>query len=196
MGGRGSTRWGGYVPKPLVEDALCLDLADLRRAGALSRPTAAGTIEWRGKNRGDFCHAAARFVVGPVFGGARRLDVVFSRAPDEPQNLAKNLTLESYAPNFGGVRWFFRCPECERRVAKLYLAADPGRIGCRRCLGLQYRSAREHDSRIDRLRRDPEALLAALQAPPTPSGFHRMVLALRALDRGVPWMPATRGRTS
>jgi hypothetical protein len=33
MGGRGSTRWGGHTKRPLVEEAICVDLVALRRSG-------------------------------------------------------------------------------------------------------------------------------------------------------------------
>jgi hypothetical protein len=44
---------------------------------------------------------------------------------------------------FGGRRWWFDCPGCRRRVARLYV--PPGRpwFRCRRCHGLTYRSCQE-----------------------------------------------------
>ena len=36
----------------------------------------------------------------------------------------------------GGIRYWFRCPQCSRRVGKLYPNA------CRKCLGLDYKKHR------------------------------------------------------
>ena len=40
----------------------------------------------------------------------------------------------------GGLRWWLHCPRCGRRCAHVYQLA--GNSGCRRCLGLNYRSQR------------------------------------------------------
>src|SRR2546423_10362205 len=39
---------------------------------------------------------------------------------------------------FGGVRWWFLCPKCERRCAKLYLQSYRSVFLCRACLGIGY----------------------------------------------------------
>jgi hypothetical protein len=74
------------------------------------------------------------------------------------------IRLETTPLHFGGGRWWGRCPlvvdgiQCFRRVAKLYLPPGGRYFGCRRCYGLTYASAQEHDKRVDALRRNPEAL--------------------------------------
>ncbi len=42
--------------------------------------------------------------------------------------------------NYGGYRYFFRCPLCQSRMRKLYFAY--GAISCRKCLNLSYYSQR------------------------------------------------------
>ena len=42
--------------------------------------------------------------------------------------------------NFGGVRYWFGCPSCGRRVAVLYLAPGDVYFRCRNCNNLSYRS--------------------------------------------------------
>src|SRR5690242_4782924 len=42
-------------------------------------------------------------------------------------------------PNFGGVMYWFRCPECSRRCAKLYVLESRPVFACRSCHGLAYR---------------------------------------------------------
>ena len=36
-------------------------------------------------------------------------------------------------PNFGGRRWYFICPRCERRCTKIHRPIDRERYLCRRC---------------------------------------------------------------
>lgn len=61
------------------------------------------------------------------------------------------------ACHFGGSRWWFVCSLlidgkcCGRRVRKLYLPPGGRYFGCRRCYKLTYRSAQEHDKRVNRL---------------------------------------------
>ena len=186
MGGPGSTRWRGHRPQPLVEEALALDLTDLRRKGALSLPLCAGTIEWRAKAP-DVCLGRAKWVLQTDSMG-RSLKIVIAR-PGRP-TITSDVILEAVEPRFGGTRWYFCCPidGCDRRALKLYLTPGDDRLGCRSCLGLQYRSVREHDARVDRLRRDPAALLSALHAFNTGrASLSRARVALKALDRGVRW---------
>jgi hypothetical protein len=58
--------------------------------------------------------------------------------------------------NYGGYRWWFRCPKCWRRVEKLYLRGKY--FGCRKCQNLTYLSCQENDKRVNRLLRHPESL--------------------------------------
>jgi hypothetical protein len=44
---------------------------------------------------------------------------------------------------FQGVRYWFHCPQCGRRVGKLYLVNDDGRFTCRICNKLTYESRTE-----------------------------------------------------
>ncbi len=43
---------------------------------------------------------------------------------------------------FGGTRHWFACPACGRRVGVLFVHPITNAIGCRRCLGLEYRKRR------------------------------------------------------
>ena len=42
--------------------------------------------------------------------------------------------------HFGGVRWWFSCPECHLRVGKLYRPPRQQKYACRHCHNLSYRS--------------------------------------------------------
>ena len=83
-------------------------------------------------------------------------------------------------PRFEGCGWWFRCSGCGRRVAKLYLPTAGSWFSCRRCSALQYRSAQEHDARVDRLRREPALLLGILCGEIAASETER-TLALKAV---------------
>jgi len=50
------------------------------------------------------------------------------------------LTVVATRPHFGGVKQWFLCPRCDRRVRKLYCTEPRSGLACRRCLRLRYRS--------------------------------------------------------
>lgn len=52
------------------------------------------------------------------------------------------LALVASRPRFGGLRWWFSCPGCGRRVARLYQALSGGPFQCRHCRNLTYASRR------------------------------------------------------
>jgi hypothetical protein len=43
---------------------------------------------------------------------------------------------------FDGARYWFKCPHCGRRAGTLFVHPLTNAIGCRKCLGLEYRSRR------------------------------------------------------
>lgn len=43
---------------------------------------------------------------------------------------------------FGGTRHWFACPTCSRRVGVLFVHPISSAVGCRLCLGLEYRKRR------------------------------------------------------
>ena len=52
------------------------------------------------------------------------------------------ITLISSKTGFGGTRYWFSCPACQKRVGVLYKHPITEMIGCRVCLGLDYRKRR------------------------------------------------------
>ena len=56
------------------------------------------------------------------------------------------ICFETSRSSFGNVRWWFSCPRCRRRVAKLYLPPQPAEpeFACRQCHQLTYRSVQQH----------------------------------------------------
>jgi hypothetical protein len=81
-------------------------------------------------------------------------------------------------------RHYFLCPgwdesPCQKRVGKLYLPPGEEFLRCRACHHLTYRSAKEHDKRVDALTRSPQELNKALNGTNRP----RALLAFRAVAR-------------
>jgi hypothetical protein len=93
------------------------------------------------------------------------------------------LGLEATEPTFGGVRWWFQCPQCGRRCGVVYLEQSAAcRWACRTCRGLVYPSQREGQTgrRIRRLRKALARAGGAFKATsgmglrsPRPKGMHR-----------------------
>ena len=57
---------------------------------------------------------------------------------------ASGMTIELMTSNmhFGGLRFWFKCPMCERRMGTLFIHPLSQQLGCRGCLGLEYRARR------------------------------------------------------
>ncbi len=97
------------------------------------------------------------------------------------------IRLETTPLHFGGHRWWGICPlvvnnvPCNRRVGKLYLPPGDRYFGCRHCHRLTYRSAQEHDKRVDALRRNPMVLNAIMADPAAHLRSGRALLAIKAL---------------
>jgi hypothetical protein len=52
------------------------------------------------------------------------------------------ILLNKSKTGFGGVRYWFSCPSCQRRSGVLYRHPVSEVLGCRACLGLDYHSHR------------------------------------------------------
>ncbi|HEX8071058.1 MAG TPA: hypothetical protein VF546_13970 [Pyrinomonadaceae bacterium] len=130
MGGFGSTRWGGQPARVTVEG--CYSISALLAPGLVApRPGCAGVWFWP---RGGFAvsYRVAR-------SGA---DLWLALKYEHGRALAQRVRLDATRPHYGGLRWFFRCPLCWRRVRDLHLpAARLTVFGCRRCHALAYESA-------------------------------------------------------
>lgn len=67
--------------------------------------------------------------------------------------IRQEMPLVPTQPNFGGRRWWFKCPmeagqrTCGCRVGKLYLPRRESLFGCRSCHRLTYRSTQKWDDK-------------------------------------------------
>jgi len=53
--------------------------------------------------------------------------------------------------HFGGVRYWFLCPSCRKRIGKLYTPLSGREFKCRHCYNLTYESSQVHNQRVTAL---------------------------------------------
>jgi len=133
MGGRGSGRQA-TKRTGTIESCLSLDVAMLKEHIAVvwagtytgSGQSGPGVVDFRVEREGE------RGLVVQLYGPVNWYS--FARP------VAATFSLESAIPYFGGRRWWFRCPGCDRRARKLYRSTGRILFGCRVCLSLGYES--------------------------------------------------------
>lgn len=135
MGGYGSGRH--YGPKRRVEESISLATSWMLHNDYLDLGVGLRefhTIIWRNY------HNEPRYILTAELEHAASNEMrLYLR------NTGQVVYLHSTALHFGGVRWWFRCPGCGRRCAKLY--HDPGSLFlCRICQDLTYDSCIEGKS--------------------------------------------------
>jgi hypothetical protein len=150
--GSGSSRSSRFLT---VEQCYDLDLADLARAGFVSHPGYAVTGPWSwttngGHRDGEETTVQVRIdrrVKGPEDPDAPARFAIFYGANREPAEDAPAVRGEllTTAPALGGIRFWWRCPQCWRRARVLYAYPAKGRerFACRRCQNLRYYSSNE-----------------------------------------------------
>lgn len=57
-----------------------------------------------------------------------------------------NVLLNRSKTGFGGSRFWFSCPQCNKRIGVLYKHPVSQILACRTCLGLDYRKHRDGNS--------------------------------------------------
>ena len=185
MGGYGSTRWNLHTRKCTVEECLSLDTSRWSEERIL-QPEAVCSGWWRWLNRytGETTSTIGYEVNTTEYGNCRvRLDYTVKKTQERVDYLVR---LQTTRPYFGGQRWWFTCPlfvngfKCDRRVRKLYLPPSARYFGCRHCYNLTYRSAQEHDKRVDFFRKHPWRLMALMRDRESPS-VQDLILGLKAL---------------
>lgn len=146
MGGYGSGR--RYDGKAVVSSHLCIDVAELKKAGVLM-PGAQFDIVFAndfGAITGETDDSAVWFCYAIKQGGDYK---------DELYRVPLSFT----DTQFNGERAWFLCPynQCGTRVKKLYIAH---RLGCRHCLNLSHQS--KNESHMDRMARKADGIRAKL----------------------------------
>jgi len=129
MGGQGS---GRPRSRDAVEDYISLSLPMLLRSDQLFDVSGGRYVGWADRSGRTLLQLTIEMNPSPS---------PFFFIPE----LGQTLILQSTAPHFGGIRWWFCCPgpECGQHRASLYYSPGANRFLCRVCLGLTYRSCQE-----------------------------------------------------
>lgn len=133
MGGSGSTRWLAHWKMTTVEECLQLAIAGLRPGQGKSLADLVGTsgsITWSSGASVGYRVERVNYTL-----------MLYLGYSVNGQSRAQTIRLSETECNYGGVRYWFHCPRCFRRVAKLY--APAGDFACRACHDLTYSSAQE-----------------------------------------------------
>ena len=137
MGGSGS---GTRSNRSCVEDAMTIDLAKLIRSGRIRDGfRGEGRI---GFARGDERLARVKFyfdLIDPEFAW---LDLRYRSVSRKGEFVDQPIRLLYTEPRYGGRRWWMRCPDTGRRLAKLYLPIGGTTFACREAWQLVYQSQR------------------------------------------------------
>lgn len=70
--------------------------------------------------------------------------------PNHRLLIEQTVQLHRTEPQFGGVRWWFLCPDCQRRVLYLCLPQNAHHFSCRSCHNLSYESTQSSHSASER----------------------------------------------
>lgn len=125
-----------------VEDALCLDIAELRALGLFDDDVHVGYFEWRSPWSLDTPAASVGFELSrDAEGYFTAIDLNYF-AIDFGKSIEQNIPIVRTRPGFGGQRKWFACPECGRRTRSLLLPSFAQIFACRLCHKLTYRSSR------------------------------------------------------
>jgi hypothetical protein len=128
MGGLMSTRWGDHRKRGVVEDCLVIDAHELARQGRR-----ATLLSYHG-HRLFFI----RYCIESAPGDGEPFQVTLDLAERAGIQV---VPIEITHPHFGGMRWWFNCPQCAKRCKKLYLPPRQWEIACRLCHNLTYTSS-------------------------------------------------------
>lgn len=131
MGGISSTRWNGTRTRGTVEQSYTISTKKKRRNEPLPVGVP-GLWTWPGYGvhvRYEVRHVAEEYTIRLRYSWRER---AFDQV----------VPLISTCPNYGGLRWWFLCPSCRRRVRDLHLYSYSwGPFLCRHCHDLSYEMA-------------------------------------------------------
>lgn len=143
MGGYGSSRWNHHYRACTVNESFSFDLAsvDIRQRMEADEQTGYA-YNWisNGKPSGSM----------GVFYLPDRQAIVFkfqATKGDTTKDVLQRIRLETTPLHFGGVRYWMRCPHCNKRVRTLHLppsaVLNNNPFRCRTCYNLSYFSSQE-----------------------------------------------------
>lgn len=131
-------RWY-YNRKATAEESCDLTIYQIRKWGMLSGHHYT-TVTWTSRLSGK---SSIEVIVDVRDEPYARFIYTTTDSEGNKTNYDYKVNLVTTACNFGGVRYWFGCPSCGRRVGALYLAPGNVRFRCRRCNNLSYNSRNE-----------------------------------------------------
>ncbi len=138
MGGYGSGFQG--FAKTVVEDCWQLSADRMVRAGIL-KPNRWSNGRWVWRNRSGEEKSSIGYVADTSeVDGYLQVNYTFKHSGKEYRYQIGLTTTEPY---FGGVRFWYLCPACGKRVGCLYLPPGGDIYACRACYDLTYTSCQE-----------------------------------------------------
>jgi len=158
-------RWDGHSKAATVEDCHTLDLVALLRR-RLFRPgwdAPLSSLRWTNVSTGKETASLGYSLEWEDESAALTLRYGVTRNGERTE-VEEPVRLVGTPQPFGGLRWWFLCPACNRRVLKLHLPPGGNLFGCRTCYRLTYESVQKHNARVDRFRKDPDAARQAVEA--------------------------------
>lgn len=150
MGGPGSGYPMWKARRPTADSSLALDVRRLSRDHSRFICESQSIRTWRDPDTQD---PVASIGIRITSNRGCAPAVVLSYQTDRGQTargVSSVVKLDKTSPFFGGVRWWFVCPSCKQRVAKLYFPFGYDRFLCRHCHGLTYQSCQD-SHRFDKL---------------------------------------------
>ena len=143
MGGIGSTRWNDSERKLTVEECYSLDINILMKDefikhGYRDSDVLVWTNQVTGMELGSCEIQADTTNIDDSW-----ISLTYKTITSE--QISQGIYLLVTFPHYGGIRWWFECPDCEKKAAKLYLAKEP-HFSCRKCANLTYNSCRNSRS--------------------------------------------------
>ena len=150
-----------------------LDCTDLARDGVFAYPGKRGRFSWIGPQTGEVL-IQADYLFAQYESEGPTLRLVIPAGSANPPITIRVATTDLH---FGGRRWWFLCPGCQRRSEILYADSPTGAWRCRLCHSLAYQTQLLHAPRRGlvaarkvRQRFDGSAISSPF--PPRPRGMH------------------------
>ena len=154
MGGLGSGHYYRSSARTTCEEAKRIDIRFLRKQNML-RPNTSGSLSWNigGEPSGNISYT--------MYENTMVLNFRFRRYDDDEWESVQQVIWFDRTPcHYGGIRKWFSCPECDQRVAVLYLVDTL--FMCRRCNRLPYAS--QGEGYLDRMSRKLDKISDKLEA--------------------------------
>jgi ribosomal protein L37AE/L43A len=169
-------RWN---KKETVEDYRQLCIRGLQRFKAIE--IGAGfhnrTLAWTNRNTGEKTSSIG-YESDVNWDGEGYFRVHYTRT-NSGKSYDYKIRISATKPHYGGLRLWFHCPKCDKRVEKLY---SFGIYACRKCCNLTYSSQQQSmafryleqaNKIIHKLCKDEDLLWTVMDGcPPKPKGMH------------------------